>query len=488
MCIKLHGFWKGEIWMGIKDLRTFLTDYKARYEDDFVDINKPLDYKFESQSLLEHFYGQDKLPILLCNKIKTKNGQISPHPVVMNLEERNKLAFAINSSFDNLAKDWVARGNNKIPPVTVKKEEAPCKENILLGEEVNLFDFPILHRHDMDAGQYIGAGHFTCYDPETWTVNAARHRGFIAGPREIRCLLVPGSHANMNLQAHEKRNEPMKVAYWIGHHPAVLMGTQLRIPYRESHYEAAGGVLGEALRVVPSETLGDDFLVPAEAEFVIEGMIYPHKVGLEGPFGEYTGYYGPQRMSPIFEVTAVTFRNDAIWHSQGNAWLGTAMNEASLFEVVKRAVPETIQVRMPRSGTGYHHVYVQLKKTHDGQPKQAIMAALGAYFYVKCVIVVDEDVNIWDESDVLWAIATRVHWDEDLVMVKDAMGSILDPASNEGELVTKVGIDATKPAYPGRYPIRFGVPKDVLQTITLEKYIAPEKLAKVPLSKAREEW
>ena len=474
--------------MEIKDLRTFLEDYRAKYEEDFIEIDEPLNYKFESQAIVDHFQRQDKFPIVLYHKIKTIDGNISPHPVVMNLEERNKLAFAINSSFHNLANDWVTRGNNKIPPVTVEKKEAPCKENVLLGEEINLFNLPIGHRHDMDGGRYITAGVFTCYDPETWTDNGARHRGFIAGPREIRCLLAPGSHAHMNLQAHENRNEPMKVAYWIGHHPAVWMGTQLRIPYRESHYSAAGGVLGEPLRVVPSETLGNDFLVPADAEFVIEGLMHPGKRDLEGPFGEYTGYYGPQRMSPCFEVTAVTFRNGAIWHSHGNAWLGTAMNEASLFEVVKRAIPETIQVRMPRSGTGYHHVYVQLKKTHDGQPKQAIMAALGAYFYVKCVIVVDEDVNIWDESDVLWAIATRVHWDEDLVMVKDAMGSILDPASNEGELVTKVGIDATKPAYPGRYPVRFEVPKEVMQTITLEKYITPEKLAKVPQSRAKEEW
>jgi 3-polyprenyl-4-hydroxybenzoate decarboxylase len=256
--------------------------------------------------------------------------------------------------------------------------------------------FPLVIFYDI-----LTAGMFTCYDPDTGMENTAFHRGFVAGPREIRSLLTPFTHAAYNLKKHEERGIPMKVAYWVGHHPAVIMGAQTRIGYPESHYAAAGGVALEPLRLVPSETLGDDFLILADAEFVIEGMMPPGKRDLEGPFGEYPRYSGPQQMSPVFEV-----------------------------------------------------------------------------------IVVDEDIDIYDDRWVLWAVATRSQWDRDLAVVPGCRGAKLDP-SIDGTTTTKGGIDATRPAPPARFSEKLYMPEEVMKSIRLADFMDEEKINGAPTAADR---
>ena len=274
----------------------------------------------------------------------------------------------------------------------------------------------------------------------------------------------------------------MKVAYWIGHHPAILMGSQTRMGYPESHYEAAGGVAKEPLRLVPSESLGEDFLVPADAEIIIEGIIQPGRRDLEGPFGEYTRYFGPQQMGPVIDVTAVTFRNNAIWHSfmvgMNNNFGGT-QEEGTLYSVVKKVVPQVQRIYCPLSGAGRFHAYIQIKKTNEGQPREAIMAALTASEMIKHVIVVDDDIDIYDERWVLWAVATRSQWDKDLIIIPGCRGAKLDP-SIEGVITTKGGIDATKPAPPNRFSQKLYIPKDVMEKIRLTDFVNIDKINSVP--------
>jgi 2,5-furandicarboxylate decarboxylase 1 len=304
----------------------------------------------------------------------------------------------------------------------------------------------------------------------------------VAGPREIRSLLTPFTHAAYNLKKHEEKGIPMKVAYWVGHHPAVIMGAHTRMSYPDSHYAAAGGVAQEPLRLVPSETLGDDFLVPADAEFIIEGLMQPGKRDLEGPFGEYPRYSGPQQMSPVFEVTAVTHRKDAIWHSFmvgiNNNYGGT-QEEGTIYSVVKKLIPQVQRVYCPVSGSGRFHAYIQIRKTMEGQGKEAIMAALTASEMTKHVIVVDEDIDIYDDRWVLWAVATRSQWDRDLVVVPGCRGAKLDP-SIDGVTTTKGGIDATKPAPPARFSEKLYVPEDVMKRIRLGDFMDETKISGAP--------
>ena len=472
----------------VKDLRSFLTDYRAVYPEDVLDVHVPIKAKHECTAIGKHFEDLGKYPLVLFHRVITTSGQISQFPLMINvLGDRRKLAHAIGSTFEDLTIDWRRQvWEAKHQPVVVSRSVAPVKENVLVGERVNLLDLPIMHMHEMDPGPYITAGMLTTFDPDKWIDNCALQRGFIAGPREIRCLLAPNTHNYLNYVAYGERGKEMKVAYWVGHHPAVIMGAHSGLGYPESHYVTASAVAGQSLRLVPSETLGDDFLVPADAEFVIEGIMVPGKRALEAPFGEYPRYYGPQRMGEVFDVTAISYRNAAIWDSflvGINNNYGGAQEEGNIYAAVKRAVPQVQRVHCPVSGSGRFHAYVQIKKTHEGQPREAIMAALSSSSMVKHVIVVDEDIDVFDDRWVLWAVATRSQWDRDLVVVPNCFGAVLDPTTGERGLGTKGGIDATKPAPPKRFPLRINVPKDVLERVTLEEYVGPEALAKVPNSR-----
>ncbi len=467
-----------------KDLRTFLETYERDHPEDVIHIEKELDTAYECSAIARHFENLNKFPLIFFENVIAASRERSEFRCMINLlGSRKKLAYAIDSTFEDVAIEWRKRAEkSKIKPLVVSREEAPCKENVLTGHRVNLLKFPALRHHAMDPGHYITAGMFTCYEPDTWIDNTGLHRGFISGPGEIRCLLTPFTHAAFNLKKHEGRGEVMKVAYWIGHHPAVLMGAQTRMGYPESHYEAAGGLAQEPLRLVPSETLGENFLVPADAEIVIEGVIQPGHRDLEGPFGEYTRYSGPQQMSPVIDVTAITYRNDAIWHSlmvgMNNSFGGT-QEEGTLYSIVKKVVPQVQRIYCPLSGSGRFHAYIQIRKTHEGQPREAILAALTASEMMKHVIVVDEDIDIYDDRWVLWAVATRSQWDKDLIVIPGCRGGKLDP-SIEGVTTTKGGIDATKPAPPARYSQKLHVPEEVMERIQLTEFIDAEKVHSAP--------
>ena len=472
----------------IKDLRSFLADYRAAYPGDVLDIHIPIKAEYECTAIGKHFEDLGKYPLVLFHRVITTTGQVSRFPLMINvLGDRRKLAHAVGSTFEDVAIEWRKRiWEAKHQPAVVSRGQAPVKENVLVGDRVNLLDLPAMRIHEMDPGPYVTAGMLTTFDPDKWIDNCALQRGFICGPREIRSSLAPHTHNSLNYIAHGERRKEMKVAYWVGHHPAVIMGANSTLAYPGSHYQAASAVAGQSLRLVPSETLGNDFLVPADAEFVIEGIMVPGKVGLEAPFGEYPRYYGPQKLSKVFEVTALTYRNGAIWDSflvGINNNYGGAQEEGNIYAAVKRAVPQVQRVYCPVSGSGRFHAYVQIKKTHEGQPREAIMAALSASTMVKHVIVVDEDIDVFDDRWVLWAVATRSQWDRDLVVVPNCYGSFLDPTTGERGLGTKGGIDATKPAPPKRFPLRINVPQDVLERVTLEEYVGPEALAKVPNSR-----
>lgn len=271
----------------------------------------------------------------------------------------------------------------------------------------------------------------------------------------------------------------MPVAYWMGHHPAACLGGQVKLPYPGSHYEAISGLLEEPLRLAPSETLGDNFLVPADAEFVVEGYMKAHRRFPEGPFGEYAGYIGPQVPNYEMEITAVTHRQGAYWHGllvghPDNQVMGGFALEGAVYEAVKQRVPSLKRVYMPISGTCRFHTYLQLERPRPGEAREAIMAALPVDFRIKHVFVFDEDIDIFDENEVLWALATRTQWDQDVMIFPRVRGSVIDPTVPL-DLTTKGGIDCTKPAGEN-FSERIAVTPEVAARIKLEDYIAGDQL------------
>lgn len=464
----------------MKDLHLFLSQYEELYPEEVVHIEKEVSARYQVTALVTHLEKEKRFPVLVFHNVSNEQGK-SPYPLVtFMMSSRKRLASLMETSVDQVGPAFCQRLQQGMKPMVVSRSKAPVKEVVEVGGKVDLSAFPALVHHEMDPGPYITAGFLTCRDPDTGTINSAIHRGWIKGKDEVRIYISPPTHNFHIFSKYEARGEDMKVAYWIGHHPLAILGCEARIS--AGHYEAAGGALGEPLRLVPSETLGEDFLVPADAEVVIEGVVPCKQRRPEGPFGEYTRYSGPQRWHPFIKVTAVTRRKECYWQDimVGHThWVGSLQMEGGAFDNIKRSVPGLVAVYAPMSGAGQFHVYLKIKKTLEGQGRTALLAALNTHLLVKHAFVFDDDVDIFDEKEVLLALATRFQGDKDLMVIKDCLGPSLDPSAEEA-VGTKVGFDCTKPAPPARFPKRLRVPPEVMESTNLHDFIPPERLQQIP--------
>jgi 2,5-furandicarboxylate decarboxylase 1 len=279
------------------------------------------------------------------------------------------------------------------------------------------------------------------------------------------------------LRRYGERGEPMPAAICIGVHPAIMMAGTSRGAFGDSELERAGGLLGEPVEMVEAETVPLEVI--ARSEFVIEGYLYPDRLVEDGPFGEYTGYYGSNQIVPIMELTAITMRRGAIYHdvfaSHPDHNVGPLAREAQVYRSVKEFVPTVTAVHSPRCGSLYH-VYVSIKKRTEGQGRLAGMAALAGDPNIKHVFVVDDDVDVRNEHEVLWAVATRFQADTNLMLSPNTTGATLDPTAYgedraaDGTMTTKMIVDATKPV-KRPFPERVSVPRDVLERLDLRQLV-----------------
>lgn len=307
----------------------------------------------------------------------------------------------------------------------------------------------VLRHFAEDGGPYITNAIVVARDPDTGVRNASYHRMQLKGPRRLGTSLHSRRHLWDYQQRAEARGEALPVAIVVGAHPLFHIGGGLwKGPIDVDEYEVVGGFLGEPLEVVPGETAPVD--VPARAEVVIEGRILPGVREPEGPFAEFTGYAAERSTQHVVEVTAITHRRDALYQdivsgiSAEHTTLLAVPMEARLLKVLRAQHPVVRDVAFPQSACCRFHCYVSLKKTAEGQAQNVIFAALGEDLSLKLVVVVDDDVDVHDEREVLWAVATRMQADEALIVVPRCMGAILDPSSKAG-LTAKWGIDATRP-------------------------------------------
>ena len=470
-----------------KDLRSYLAEYEQAHPDQIVRIGKEISCREEVSALVRRLDEAAKYPILIFDNVLNVAGNRCRSPLVVNLlASRARCAEAIGSSFERVGIDYYHRVTSRTKPLVLPKHQAPVKQVVKTGEDVDLLEFPALVHHYMDPGPYLTAGFFTNYDPDTGIDNTSLQRGWIVDKDTVRVYLTPFSHSRLNFGKHEARGQDMRVAYWLGHHPVACLGAQVRLGYPESHFEATGGLLGEPLRLVPSETLGDDFLVPADAEVVVEGILTAGKRYPEGPFGEYTGYIGPQIPNPQMKVTAITHRSDPYWHDivlTGPDVLvtGAFALEGAVYEAVKQRVPSLSKVYLPLSGRCRFHVYLQLDNPRRGDAREAIMSALPVDYRFKHAFVFDSDIDIFDDREVLFALATRTQWDKDVMVFTGTRGSELDPTITE-ELTTKGGIDCTKPAQEA-FAERNKVADAVYERVQTHLFIEPDQIERMPVER-----
>jgi 2,5-furandicarboxylate decarboxylase 1 len=463
-------------------LQAFLATHEAEHPEEVLHIETPVDARFQVTAIIRELERRKRFPVLVFHHVLI-DGQRSEFPLVTFLmASRLRLARLLGASVERAGVAVCERMRRPIPPVQVARADAPVKEVVALGDAADVTRFPATWHHDQDPGRYLSAGFITCYNPETGIENSAIQRGWLKGPREIPMLIGPISHNRYVLDLYRKRQQDMPMAYWVGHHPLAVIGAQTHIPLTESHYATAGGVLGEPLRVVSSETLGEDFLVPADAEVVIEGYVPWNETRPEGPFGEYTRHVGVgHERAPFLRVTAVTYRRNAHWqdimvgHSH---WVASLVHEGVVFNHLKQHFPNVLNVHMPMSGCGGLSAYIQIRKTREGQGKAVLAAVLGGPFTIKHAFVVDEDIDVFEDKEVLLALSTRFQGDRDMVIIPGTVAPSLDPSGDHG-VGTRVGFDCTKPL--SGFAERLHIPDEVVERLDLEAYVPKAALDRIPM-------
>jgi 2,5-furandicarboxylate decarboxylase 1 len=448
-----------------QDLRAFLDLIKRTRPADFQIVSRPVDPAYEITALVVKLEKEGRRrPVLLFENVKG-----AAFPVLTNLHaSRSRLAAAINAAPDQMLPTYLRAMEQPLPPRVVAT--GPVKEVVRRGGDVDLGTLPQIVHHERDAGPYVTAAISFAKDPASATWNCAYNRLMIQGRDRSSIHLTLGKHLWEFHKIAEARGEPLPVAFAIGVHPAIALGALAIGSIDEDERAIMGALLGEPLELVKCET--SDVLVPAHAELILEGEILPEGRVAEGPFGEFTGYSLGERQREIVRYTAITHRRDAMFQDitvahLDHMLLSTIPMEANLYRAVRAMVPSIRAVRVP----GPFTCYVSIEQRLVGQAKNAIMAVFGADLYMKRVVVVDHDVDVFDDRQVNWALATRCQPDRDITIVTNARGSDLDPSTREDGYTAKWGVDATAKPSLTAYTPRHRVPPDVWERLRVEDYL-----------------
>jgi 2,5-furandicarboxylate decarboxylase 1 len=461
-----------------RDLRTFIEQVARTMPDEIQVVSKEIGPQWGATAVAARLEQQQRFPTLVFRRISG-----SRLPVVLNLTATyERLALALDSTVEDMVRTYGVRQANPIAPVDVAA--GPVHDVVLTGNEARLNVLPILTHNELDAGPFVAGGCMVARDPDSGELNVGLYRHQVLGPQRLGVFFNEGHHGDYLRRRYEELGRPMEVAIIIGHHPGFMMGAVSRLPGIGHEFAEAGALMGEPVELVRAKTV--DLPVPARAEIVIEGVIPPGVRTFEGPFGEWPGHYTAEGDKPHIDVTAITMRRDAIYYDvvaahREHVVLGSLPRMGSVYRRVKQVVPGVRQVNVPAHSR--MHCYVSIRKTSDAEPGRAGYAALLTEpENFRMVVVVDDDINVFSDGDVLWAMGTRFHADTDLVMVPSIGGAGgLSPVGYDfgpnGEKTPRKSIaiivDATKPAPPAQYPPRAQVPDAVVSEVKLEGLLEP---------------
>jgi 4-hydroxy-3-polyprenylbenzoate decarboxylase len=341
---------------------------------------------------------------------------------------------------------------------------APCQEHVLSAGEVDLSRVPIQTCWPEDAGPLITWALVVTKGPRQDRVNLGIYRQQVIAHNKVimRWLAHRGGALDFRDWQQARPGEPFPVAVALGADPATLLAAVTPVPDTLSELAFAGLLRGARTEVV--RCLTHDLEVPASAEIVLEGFIYPGEEADEGPFGDHTGYYNEVERFPVFTIERLTHRDDPIYHSTYTgrppdepAILGVALNEVFV-PILQRQFPEIVDFYLPPEGCSYRLACVSMRKQYPGHAKRVMFGVwsfLRQFMYTKLVIVTDEDIDVRDWKDVVWALATRMDPVRDAVLVEHTPIDTLDFASPVAGLGGKMGLDATS-KWPGETQRRWG--------------------------------
>ncbi len=331
-------------------------------------------------------------------------------------------------------------------------KNAPCQERVIEADQVDLAKLPIQTCWPGDAGPLITWGLTVTRGPHKERQNLGVYRQQVIGRNKLimRWLAHRGGALDFRDWCAARPREPFPLAVALGADPATILGAVTPVPDTLSEYQFAGLLRGAKTEVVGCQT--SDLQVPANAEFVLEGHIMPGEEADEGPFGDHTGYYNEVERFPVFTVERITHRVNPIYHSTYTgrppdepSILGLALNEVFV-PLLQKQFPEIVDFYLPPEGCSYRVAIVSMRKQYPGHAKRVMFGVwsfLRQFMYTKFVIVTDDDVNVRDWNDVIWAVATRVDPARDTTIVENTPIDYLDFASPAPALGAKMGLDAT---------------------------------------------
>ncbi len=361
-----------------------------------------------------------------------------------------RTALTLEEPPDTPALELIRRVKDKmqlrIPPEEVAPRDAPVFEHTLRGDEIDLTSLPFPKHWPLDGGRYAGTGDAVITrDPDSGYLNVGTYRMMIHGPRQCGLYLSPGKDARLHITRAWQRGESIQVAAAWGIDPLFMVVGSQTFPKNLSEYEFAGGIKGQAVPVVRGKTT--DLLLPANAEFVIEGEIRPGSIKSEGPFGEFPGYYGrPEAGAPLVDVTAVHFRSQPILTNalmadypscEQSGFFAIARAARIWADLDKLGIPGIQGVYShPAAAGGFGMTVLSLEQRYAGHAAQALALAAqvpgGAYF-TKWIIAVDDDVDPTDIDQVIWAMGSRCNPIEDIDILRNTWSTWLDPTQNPPE-------------------------------------------------------
>jgi len=374
--------------------------------------------------------AEGRYPLLVCERV---NGT----KVVTNLfSSRARIARLLGCDVASIHRAYQDKARKAVNPKTVSSSP-------LVEQRVDLATLPLLKHFETDKAPYITNGIIVIEEPG----NLSYHRAMLHSKTELATSLHSRGHLWRALEIAREKKKRLPVAMVIGAHPLFMMAASARVAYGADERRIAGGLMGEALKVVKTPKHG--IRVPAAAEFVLEGTLDPQAKVEEGPFGEFTGYSSNRTTNTLFKVDTLLRRRDAILvdvlggNSPEHLNLSRVPRESEMAEKLMERFPSVTRLHYPNSGVHFH-AYVALKARREGEARQVMLALLGWDPYLKTVIAVDDDIDLSDDSQVMWALATHFQPHQDVLVIEGLPGNALDPSASPTGTTSRMGLDATR--------------------------------------------
>jgi 2,5-furandicarboxylate decarboxylase 1 len=425
---------------------------------------------------LERFRLRRFIEQLPADELETRNGAIDLADVAQALEgnpravlfeavgperqqlvgsvtgSRSRIAHALGVTPNELLREIQRRMRNKSEIVEVSRGEAPAQQVVLTGADADLTTLPVHLQHGADGAPYISSSTDFVVDPKTGWTNVGIRRLMLRGRTEAGVDLNSPSDLRAIYEASAAAGKPVPIAFVIGSHPIDHLAAVMRLP--SDDLALMSTLRGAPLPVVKCIT--NDVRVPADAEWVLEGTIDPRgHVEPEGPYGEFLGYYGAVKRNPVFHLTAITRRHDALFQTStiggktlsytDTAQLNGVRTEAMVWRALETAVREPVAVYATPSSGGMYTLRVAIRTRVAGEARNAIAACFGSLINVKHVFVVDPDIDIFSDAEMDWAFATRFQADRDMMLMTNMRAVPIDPSLMGSRTGAKVGFDLTWP-------------------------------------------